>query len=404
MTTEKTLSKEEDLDSLSFFNLLGDEDDVDLGIEDPNANIAPDILGDDDELLPLPNKEKEVKSTEDEDPNLQVKKQPAQSTEDSDEIIEDDDEDPKDLIEGDPDDDSDFDAFKEFGKALAKGGVLLLEDGEDAEKIDWNQDVFMEKFESTIETKAFELIENLALERHGEEGIQMIKDILINGASIPQYLSRFQQEIDLEDVDLSDEGNKIAVMREYLARTGVDEDEAEDRIKFAVDNDKLDEYAPKYHQKLVQASRKQREQMAEQARQQKDQQEQFERQRRENYKKVLTDAIKDGELEGYPVTPKDATELISFIDNKVYTLQNGQKITSFEYKLAKLRHEDPKKFLAFAKLLQADLDLAPVKRTAVTNETNEIFNELKNKTKKTSVRTPSKGTTNSFAKYFLDRK
>lgn len=404
MTTEKTLSKEEDLDSLSFFNLLGDEDDVDLGIEDPNANIAPDILGDDDELLPLPNKEKEVKSTEDEDPNLQVKKQPAQSTEDSDEIIEDDDEDPKDLIEGDPDDDSDFDAFKEFGKALAKGGVLLLEDGEDAEKIDWNQDVFMEKFESTIETKAFELIENLALERHGEEGIQMIKDILINGASIPQYLSRFQQEIDLEDVDLSDEGNKIAVMREYLARTGVDEDEAEDRIKFAVDNDKLDEYAPKYHQKLVQASRKQREHMAEQARQQKDQQEQFERQRRENYKKVLTDAIKDGELEGYPVTPKDATELISFIDNKVYTLQNGQKITSFEYKLAKLRHEDPKKFLAFAKLLQSDLDLAPVKRTAVTNETNEIFNELKNKTKKTSVRTPSKGTTNSFAKYFLDRK
>jgi hypothetical protein len=404
MTTEKTLSKEEDLDSLSFFNLLGDEDDVDLGIEDPNANIAPDILGDDDELLPLPNKEKEVKPSEDEDPNLQVKKQPAQSTEDSDEIIEDDDEDPKDLIEGDPDDDSDFDAFKEFGKALAKGGVLLLEDGEDAEKIDWNQDVFMEKFESTIETKAFELIENLALERHGEEGIQMIKDILINGVSIPQYLSRFQQEIDLEDVDLSDEGNKIAVMREYLARTGVDEDEAEDRIKFAVDNDKLDEYAPKYHQKLVQASRKQREHMAEQARQQKDQQEQFERQRRENYKKVLTDAIKDGELEGYPVTPKDATELISFIDNKVYTLQNGQKITSFEYKLAKLRHEDPKKFLAFAKLLQSDLDLAPVKRTAVTNETNEIFNELKNKTKKTSVRTPSKGTTNSFAKYFLDRK
>lgn len=404
MTTEKTLSQEEDLDSLSFFNLVGDEDDVDLGIDDPNANIAPDILGDDDELLPLPNKEKEVKPSEDKDPNLQVKKQPAQSTEDSDDIIEDDDEDPKDLIEGDPDDDSDFDAFKEFGKALAKGGVLLLEDGEDAEKIEWNQDVFMEKFESTIETKAFELIENLALERHGEEGIQMIKDILINGVSIPQYLSRFQQEIDLEDVDLSDEGNKIAVMREYLARTGVDEDEAEDRIKFAIDNDKLDEYAPKYHQKLVQASRKQREYMAEQARQQKEQQEQFERQRRENYKKVLTDAIKDGELEGYPVTPKDATELISFIDNKVYTLQNGQKITSFEYKLAKLRHEDPKKFLAFAKLLQADLDLAPVKRTAVTNETNEIFNELKNKTKKTSVRTPSKGTTNSFAKYFLDRK
>lgn len=406
MSTETALSKKEDLDSLEFFNFVGDDDDVELGTDDPNANIAPDILGDDDELLPLPDpKEPAEPQSKDNDPNLQVTKQKAaeKEPESLDDLEEDEEDEETNLIKGDTDEDESFNAFSEFGKALAKGGVLLLDEDEDPEKVEWNQEVFMEKFENTIETKAFEMIENLALERHGEEGIQLIKDILISGVSIPQYLSRFQEQVDLEDLDLSQEQTKIAVMREYLVRTGVDEEEAEDRIKFAVDNDKLDDYATKYHSKLVQASKKQREQMAEQARQQRDQQEQIERQRRDTYKKVITDAVKEGDLEGYPVSPKDATELIAFIDNKVYTLQNGQKITSFEYKLAKLRHEDPKKFLAFAKLLQSDLDLTPVKRTAVTKETNEIFKELQNKTKKTSLRTPSKSTANSFEKYFFKK-
>jgi hypothetical protein len=152
-------------------------------------------------------------------------------------------------------------------------------------------------------------------------------------------------------------------------------------------------------------SKKEREQMVQQQQQRKEQQEMFENQRRDSYRKILNEAVKAGEIEGYPVTNKDATELLNFVDQKAYTLPNGQKISSFEYKLAKLRSEDPKKFLAFAKLLQADLDLSPVKRSAVTKETNDIFTDLQAKSKRTSTRTgPSKSSMSSFEKYFLGKK
>ena len=62
-----------------------------------------------------------------------------------------------------------------------------------------------------------------------------------------------------------------------------------------------------------------------------------------------------------------------------------------------MRQEDPKKFLAIAKLVQNDLDLTPVKRKAVTEETNTLFKGLKNKSK-----TSSKGNRQSkdFTGYF----
>lgn len=410
-SNSKLAEEAEDLDSLAFFHLVGEEDDVDLGQEDPNANIAPDILRDDDELdtppLPPQPPKAPVQADPNIDPQLQVQPPtpPAAPTppDPSDEDDDDGDEDP--LQNGSTDGDPDFNPFQEFGKALVKGGLLELGEDQDVEKLEWNQETFTEVLESTVESKAFQYIENLARENHGEEGIELIKDILINGVSIPQYLSKYQQQVDLENLDMTAEPNKIAVMKEYLMRTGVDEEEANDRIQFAVDNDKLDDYAGKYHQKLVMISKKEREQMVQQQQQRKEQQEMFENQRRDSYRKILNEAVKAGEIEGYPVTNKDATELLNFVDQKAYTLPNGQKISSFEYKLAKLRHEDPKKFLAFAKLLQADLDLSPVKRSAVTKETNDIFTDLQAKSKRTSTRTGApKSSMNSFEKYFLGKK
>ena len=63
-----------------------------------------------------------------------------------------------------------------------------------------------------------------------------------------------------------------------------------------------------------------------------------------------------------------------------------------------MRQEDPSKFLTIAKLVQSDLDLTPVKKRGVSEETNSIFNELKTKTKKTAKR--KKSDDDLFSKYF----
>ena len=71
-----------------------------------------------------------------------------------------------------------------------------------------------------------------------------------------------------------------------------------------------------------------------------------EQEREELYANTLNDAIKSGDLEGYPINEKSADDLFGFVLNKPHQLPNGQRITEFEYKLARMRQEDPKKFLA----------------------------------------------------------
>jgi hypothetical protein len=64
-----------------------------------------------------------------------------------------------------------------------------------------------------------------------------------------------------------------------------------------------------------------------------------------------------------------------------------------------MRQEEPQKFLAVARLVQADLDLSPVKKKGVTEETNSIFKELQNKSKR-GQKTETKKETQLFSSFF----
>ena len=123
-----------------------------------------------------------------------------------------------------------------------------------------------------------------------------------------------------------------------------------------------------------------------------------EQQRQQQYASVLEASIQKGEIEGYPINKTTAGDLFDFVLSKPHVLPNGQRITDFEYKLATMRQEDPSKFLAIARLVQNDLDLTPIKRKGVSEETNSIFNDLKTKTKKSTK--SSKSEQDIFSRYF----
>jgi hypothetical protein len=199
-------------------------------------------------------------------------------------------------------------------------------------------------------------------------------------------------------VDLDDVVNQERVVRLYLAKTGMDEDEIEDQVTFAANNDKLGAYAQKYHGKLVERLNQEKDALAQQSRDQVMLQKQRDQEREESYAAVLEKSIKSGDIEGYPINERAASDLFQFVLAKPHQLPNGQRITEFEYKLARMRQEDPSKFLALARLVQNDLDLSPMKKKGVTEETNSIFNELKTKTKKTTK--SSKSDQDVFSRYF----
>jgi len=370
------------LENLEFFDSFSVDDPIDLDtpVEDPNANIKPDILGG-EEFDPLEEEEEDNPPTPPTPPKTPA---PAPAEEEEEEIdLEDDNEDEEENY------------FEVFGKGLAKAGMLNVEEGEE---IEWTEQTFLDKMNETIEDRAWNQLEQLATETYGEAGVQMIEDIFINKVPVQEYLQMFSNEQIVENVDLSVEANQERVFRLYLAKTGMDEDEITDQLNYARDNDRLEAYSQKYHGKLVEKMQQERATLAQESEARVQAMRQKEEEREQLYADVLDGAIASGAIEGYPINEQSASELFDFVLSKPHVLPNGQRISEFEYKLAKMRQEDPSKFLAVAKLVQSDLDLTPVKRKAVTDETNSLFNDLKTKSKKSTK--PSKSNDDLFSRYF----
>lgn len=393
-------TNENPLENLEFFESFSSDDPIDVNPQyDPNKNIAADILAPDGTIKD-PILDPEPEEEEDDDlPDLsnQTSKQKTPPPIDplDDEEDEEEPADKKSTGLEDEDEADDINYFEVFGKGLVKAGMLDLNENEE---IEWTEETFLSKMDETIEKKAWDTLEGLAMETYGEAGVKLVEDIFINKAPIQQYLQMFANQQVVEDVDLDDVVNQERVVRLYLAKTGMDEDEIEDQLTFAANNDKLGAYAQKYHGKLVERLNQEKDALAQQSRDQVMLQKQRDQEREESYAAVLEKSIKSGDIEGYPINERVASDLFQFVLAKPHQLPNGQRITEFEYKLARMRQEEPSKFLALARLVQNDLDLSPVKKKGVTEETNSIFNELKTKTKKTTK--SSKSDQDVFSRYF----
>lgn len=382
------MSKENSLDNLEFFNSFSVDDPIDLEGEgtkvDDLSKFAPDILGADDE------EEEEDLETP---PNPPAKNPPATPPAPNDTELEDEEEDPLDIDE----DDDTINYFQTFGKGLAKAGMLEFEEGEDPETFEWTEESFLSKMETTIEKKAWDSLESLALETYGDDGVKLIEDIFIKKVPVQEYLKMFSNEQVVENVDLSNEEVQEKVYRLYLSKTGLDDEEIQEQINYARDNERLETYAKKYHGKLLEKMQQERETLSQQSEARVLEMQRKEQERQEAYAEVLEGAILSGTIEGYPINKKNAEELYQFVLDKPVQLPNGQRISEFEYKLAKMRQEDPSKFLAIARLVQNNLDLTPVKKKAVSEETNSLFNDLKSKAKKPAK---ARSNTNDFTKFF----
>jgi len=384
------MTNDNPLENLEFFDSFSVDDPFEDVAEDPNANVKPDILNGED-YDPLNEEEAEPAGSEDPlgDDDLPLPKKkttPAPAEEEEEEEVN---------LEDDEDEEGEENQFEVFANGLIQAGMLNVEEGEE---IEWNEQTFLAKMNDTIEDKAWNQLEQLATETYGEAGVQMIEDIFINKVPVQEYLQMFSNEQIVENVDLSVEANQERVFRLYLAKTGMDEDEIQDQLNYARDNDRLEAYSQKYHGKLVEKMQQERAVLAQESEARVQVMRQKEEEREQLYADVLDGAIASGSIEGYPINEQAANELFDFVLSKPHVLPNGQRISEFEYKLARMRQEDPSKFLAVAKLVQSNLDLSPVKRKAVTEETNSLFNNLKTKSKKSSP--SNKANEDAFSKYF----
>ena len=289
--------------------------------------------------------------------------------------------------------------FAIFAKGLAKVGRLVLDEDEDPEKIQWDEEKFIEKFDETVDNSAWSRLEELATEAMGEEGVKVIEDLFINKVPVHQYLASFQQQQSLEELDMSNERNQVELVRYYLRSVvGEDENEIADQIEYMRSNETLEKKALNFQKKLAANEEQVRQRMAAESQARQQQMEQFEQQRIQTYSEIAETAVKAGELNGLPFSNKDYERVLNSALSKEYVLPNGQKITPFEYKLATLRKDDPAKYLQIVKLVEDDVNLAPIMKKGVTEKTNEIFKGLQSKTKTSSKPRKNQNVFNKYIK------
>jgi hypothetical protein len=376
------------LDNLEFFENFATDDPLGEPTYDPNANLAPDILSGE-----------KMELDEDDLPNPSAQPAPAAKPELPAEPLEtEEDTEESAPLEGE-EEGEEINYYEAFGKGLLRAGHFDLGEEIDPEQVEWTEDSFLEMMSTTIENKAWKQLEEIAVEAYGQEGLELVKDLFINKVPVQTYLAKYNEQIALENIDLTDQRNQEAIFREYLSRTGLDQDEVEEQLEYALKTNKLETFSEKYYAKLLERSRQEREALAVQSAQKVKEAQEREQVRQESYIKTLEGAIKQGDINGYPITQNEASTLFNYVTDRNYQLPNGQKISEFEYTLAKMRQEEPQKFLAVARLVQADLDLSPVKKKGVTEETNSIFKELQNKSKR-GQKTETKKETQLFSSFF----
>ena len=289
--------------------------------------------------------------------------------------------------------------FAIFAKGLAKVGRLVLDEDEDPEKIQWDEEKFIEKFDETVDNSAWSRLEELATEAMGQEGVKVIEDLFINKVPVHQYLASFQQQQSLEELDMSNERNQVELVRYYLRSVvGEDESEIADQIEYMRSNETLEKKALNFQKKLAANEEQVRQRMATESQARQQQMEQFEKQRIDTYSEIAEKAVKAGDLNGLPFNNKDYERVLNSALSKEYVLPNGQKITPFEYKLATLRKDDPAKYLQIVKLVEDDVNLAPIMKKGVTEKTNEIFKGLQSKTKTSSKPRKNQNVFNKYIK------
>jgi hypothetical protein len=290
-------------------------------------------------------------------------------------IIDDPDDDDEDEDEGEGDDknklneDPEANPFKELAKGLFKLGKFA----EVKEDEELDEEKFLEMYDTFTKNKATSDIEEILTNNYGEEGIEMFNDIFIKKVPLKQYLELRGEAENFDNADLDNLITQKQIVRTFLKKTGLEEEEIEEQIENLEESDKLKARAEKYKTRLVEDSLANASKLANESNLRQEKIKKDLEERNKSIKTTFQDHITKGEINGIPLSVKDRDELVPFAINPAYKLQNGTTITEFEKQLFDLK-KDPVKFLALAKIVKENLDIVtPIQNKAEDKTKEKVF-------------------------------
>lgn len=285
-------------------------------------------------------------------------------------------------------DDDAINPFAAFSRDLFKLGGFTKDEDEEDVTINTAEE-FLERFESEKKKGASEIVENF-IGRFGEDYQNAFTAIFVNGVDPKDYFGTYNAIQSFTDLDLSDEGNQIAIIKQTLADQDYDPEDITTEIERLKNYGDLESVAAKHHKVLVKKEAVKLQKLEQEKAAQLQQQQAYKQQYSNNVTSILQDKLKAKEFDGIPLNPKLATELQDFLITEKWKTNSGENLTDFDRTVLELKrpenHEMKVKVALLLKILEKDPTLSTIQKSGVTKKTDSLFGEVARQATKSSVK------------------
>lgn len=281
--------------------------------------------------------------------------------------------------------------FTALSRDLFKLGVFSKEDDEEDVAID-TPEAFLERFQAEKKKGAIEIVDNF-IGQFGEDYQQAFDAIFVKGVNPKDYFSSYNQIQSFSEMDLTQENNQVAVIRQALADQGFDSEDIDTEVERLKNYGDLENVATKHHKVLIKKEAAKLQQLEQDKQAQLQQQQAIKQQYVQNVNTVLQEKLKAKEFDGIPINPKLAGELQDFLVTDKYKTASGETLTDFDRTILELKrpenHATKVKLALLMKILEKDPTLSTIQKTGITKKSNELFGEVARQAQKSSVKSKS---------------
>ena len=404
----------ENLDNPSFGGNFGIQDTMEMGMG--NAELLNDLMGPDSATSSPDDLQEIVKEVEDPAP---AKTKPAAAKTIGDDIVEkstdksdeDKKQDLQDFLLGDPEDEEDDDEapaakpvekadseedvedvastkFEALANDLFNLGVFTKDDDDDEEPINTPEE-FLERFQAEKKKGAIEVVNNF-IGQFGEDYQQAFDAIFVKGVDPKEYFGTYNNIESFAEMDLAQESNQIAIIKQALADQGFDPEDVETEVERLKNYGDLETVATKHHKVLVKKEAQKLAQLEQRAEVELQQKAAIKNQYIQNVQTILGEKLKAKEFDGIPLNPKIAGELQDFLLVDKYKTNSGETLTDFDRTILELKrpenHAMKVKLGLLLKILEKDPTLSTIQKTGVTKKSNELFGQVARQVEKSATK------------------
>ena len=282
--------------------------------------------------------------------------------------------------------------FGALSNDLFKLGVFSKDEDEEEVAISTPEE-FLERFNSEKKKGAIEVVNNF-IGQFGEDYQQAFEAIFVKGVDPKEYFGTYNNIESFANLDLSEENNQIAVLKQALNDQGFEPEDVTTEIERLKNYGDLETVAAKHHKVLIKKEAAKLQQLEEQGQKVLQQKAAIRNQYVNNVQTILQEKLKSKEFDGIPLNPKLAGELQDFLLTDKYKTPSGETLTDFDRTILDLKrpenHEQKVKVALLLKILEKDPTLSTIQKSGISKKSNELFGEVARQVSKSGVKSSTK--------------